>query len=242
MNFARPQNNNVQTKLRNTLPKAELIVALDTPEKSEALKIIDELDGACDFFKIGMELGLRVDDEFIKGLINKGKKIFLDYKYHDIGNTVEKAVKNAADLGVYMLTVHAEQQVLASAAAGAKGSNTKVFGVTVLTSLDDDYAKQYGCSVEELVLRRAAWAHDLGVDGVVASAQEAQTIHTQFPTLSICTPGIRPAGADIGDQKRVTTPQDAVAAGANYLVVGRPITQADEPRQAALDIIEEINK
>lgn len=222
------------------MKKAEIIVALDYPDKNHALAIVDELDGVCDFFKIGMELGLRVDDEFIKSLIKRGKKIFLDYKYHDIGNTVEKAVKNAADLGVYMLTVHAERQVLASAAKGASGTNTKVFGVTVLTSLEQDYADQFGCSVQDLVLRRAGWANELGVNGVVASPHEAALIHSKFPELNICTPGIRPVGSNADDQKRITTPADAVAAGANYLVIGRPITKADNPRQVAEDILKEI--
>lgn len=222
------------------MSKAKIIVALDFPDKNQALKTIDELDGVCNFFKIGMELGLRVDDEFIKSLIAKDKKIFLDYKYHDIGNTVEKAMKNAADLGVYMLTVHAEKQVLEAAAKGAQNTDTKVFGVTVLTSLEQNYADQYSCNLQDLVLRRAAWASELGVNGVVASPHEASIIHTQFPTLEICTPGIRPKGTDAGDQKRITTPADAVAAGANYLVIGRPITKAENPRQAALDIIEEV--
>ena len=218
---------------------AEVIVALDFPDKNQVLSLIDELDGVCEFFKIGMELGLRVDDEFIKSLINRGKKIFLDYKYHDIGNTVEKAVANAAELGVYMLTIHAEQQVLAAASAGARNSDTKVFGVTVLTSLNQSYADQYQLTLEELVLRRATWAHDLGIDGVVASPHEANMIHTQLPTLEICTPGIRPAGSATDDQKRITTPADAVKAGANYLVIGRPITKAENPRQVAADILKE---
>jgi len=223
------------------MAKAQLIIALDFAEKAAALKLIDELDGVCDFFKIGMELGLRVDDEFISGLVKRGKKIFLDYKYHDIGNTVEKAVKNAADLGVYMLTVHAEEQVLQAAVAGAKGTTTKVFGVTVLTSLGEDYAKQYGCSVEELVLRRAGYAAEAGANGVISSPQEAAKIRAKFPELEICTPGIRPAGSDKGDQNRTATPAEAIKAGANYLVVGRPITQAENPKQAALQILAEIN-
>ena len=222
------------------MSKAELIVALDFAEKATALKLIDELDGPCDFFKIGMELGLRVDDEFISRLVKRGKKIFLDYKYHDIGNTVEKAVKNAADLGVYMLTVHAEEQVLEAAVKGAAGTNTKVFGVTVLTSLGADYAKQYGCSVEEIVLRRADYTAKYGANGVISSPQEAAIIRTKFPKLEICTPGIRPAGSDKGDQNRTATPAEAVANGANYLVVGRPITQSKNPRQVALSILEGI--
>lgn len=223
-----------------TNSKDKLIIALDVPHKNDALKLIDELDGVADFFKIGMELGLRVDDEFIIGLIKRGKKIFLDYKYHDIGNTVESAVKNAADLGVFMLTVHAEKQVLTAAVNGAKGTKTKVFGVTVLTSLGEDYATQYGCSVKDLVLRRAAWSHDLGANGVISSPQEISVIRSQFPALEICTPGIRPAGYDKGDQNRVATPSDAIKAGANYLVVGRPITKAPNPRQVAEDILKEL--
>jgi orotidine-5'-phosphate decarboxylase len=222
------------------MSKEKLIVALDVPHKKDALKLIDELDGACDFFKIGMELGLRVDDEFISGLIKRGKKIFLDYKYHDIGNTVESAVKNAADLGVYMLTVHAEKQVLTAAVNGAKNTKTKVFGVTVLTSLGEEYAAQYGLSVKELVLKRAAWAHDLGANGVISSPEEITVIKSQFPALEVCTPGIRPAGADKGDQNRTATPDEAIRAGASYIVVGRPITKAENPRQAALDIIKSL--
>jgi len=222
-----------------TNSKDKLIVALDVSNKNDALKIIDGLDGAADFFKIGMELGLRVDDEFISSLVKRGKKIFLDYKYHDIGNTVEKAVKNAASLGVYMLTVHAEKQVLEAAVKGASG-NTKVFGVTVLTSLGEDYASQYGCSVKDLVLRRADYANDAGADGVISSPLEASIIRTQFPKLQICTPGIRPAGSDKDDQNRTATPAEAIGYGANYIVVGRPITAAANPRQAAQDIIKEL--
>src|ERR1700761_4389481 len=128
--------------------KDKLIIALDVPDKKQALFLIDQLDGVADFFKIGMELGLTVDDEFIKSLVKRGKKIFLDYKYHDIGNTVESAVRNAASLGVYMLTVHGEKQVIEAAVKGKQGSATKVFAVTVLTSLAQDYADQYNCSLK----------------------------------------------------------------------------------------------
>lgn len=223
------------------MTKAELIVALDFAEKATALKLIDELDGVCDFFKIGMELGLRVDDEFIGGLVKRGKKIFLDYKYHDIGNTVEKAVKNAADLGVYMLTVHAEEQVLEAAVRGAKGTNTKIFGVTVLTSLDNSYAMQnYNTPINALVEKRAGWVRKYGANGVICSPLEAGNIKAKFPELEICTPGIRPFGSDAGDQERITTPKQAVAEGANYLVVGRPITQAQNPRQVVEKIISSV--
>ena len=223
-----------------TNSKDKLIVALDVPDKNSALKIIDGLDGVADFFKIGMELGLRVDDEYVSALVKRGKKIFLDYKYHDIGNTVEKAVKNAANLGIYMLTVHAEKQVLKAAVKGKAGTKTKVFGVTVLTSLGEDYASQYGCSVKDLVLRRAAYANDAGADGVISSPLEASIIRTQFPKLQICTPGIRPAGSSKDDQNRTATPAEAIGYGANYIVVGRPITAAANPRQAAQDIIKEL--
>ena len=217
--------------------KDKLIIALDVPHKNDALKLIDELDGVADFFKIGMELGLRVDDEFISGLIKRGKKIFLDYKYHDIGNTVESAVKSAADLGVYMLTVHAERQVLEYAVKGAKNTELKVFGVTVLTSLDESYAEQYRLTLRELVLERARWTQIFGATGVISSPQEITIIRNAYPNLEICTPGIRPAGSDIGDQVRVSTPLEAIRAGASYIVVGRPVTKAKNPRQAALDIL-----
>ncbi len=222
------------------MPKDKLIIALDFPDKKQALSLIDQLDGVADFFKIGMELGLRVDDEFISSLVKKGKRIFLDYKYHDIGHTVESAVRNAAQLGVYMLTVHAERQVLEAAVKGKQGTDTKVFGVTVLTSLGEDYAAQYGRTVKDLVLRRAGYAAQEGADGVIASPLEASIIKTQFPNLEIATPGIRPAGSDKGDQNRVTTPADAIKSGADYIVVGRPITQAQNPRQAAENILNEL--
>jgi orotidine-5'-phosphate decarboxylase len=223
------------------MKKPEIIIALDYPDKAQALALIDELDGVVDFFKIGMELGLRVDDEFISSLVKRGKKIFLDYKYHDIGNTVERAVKNAADLGVYMLTVHAEEQVLEAAVRGATGTKTKVFGVTVLTSLDDAYATQnYNMPINALVEKRAEWVRKYGANGVICSPLEIGNIKTKFPTLEICTPGIRPTGFDKGDQNRIATPAQAIKAGANYLVIGRPITQAQNPRQVAQDIIKEI--
>ena len=224
----------------------KLIIALDFPDKNQALKLIDELDGISVFFKIGMELGLSVDDEFISRLVKRGKKIFLDYKYHDIGNTVEKAVKNAANLGVYMLTVHAEKQVLEAAVKGKANTKTKVFGVTVLTSLGEDYASEYGYSIKDLVLRRAIWAREAGATGVICSPQEISIIHkvsaltNDLPKLEICTPGIRPIGYDKGDQNRIATPSEAIKAGANYIVVGRPITTAANPRQAAEDILAEL--
>lgn len=222
--------------------KDKLIIALDVPDKAKALNLVEQLDGVADFFKIGMELGLCVDDEFIKQLVKRGKKIFLDYKYHDIGNTVENAVKNAARLGIFMLTVHGEKQVITAAVKGKQGSDLKVFAVTVLTSLGDDYAAQYGCSVKDLALRRAGYASEFSADGVISSPHEASIIRSQFPKLLICTPGIRPAGSDKGDQNRITTPADAIRLGANYLVVGRPITQAENPNQAAQAIIKEIEQ
>ena len=221
--------------------KDKLIIALDVPEKKQALDLIDKLDGVADFFKIGMELGLRVDDEFISSLVKRGKKIFLDYKYHDIGNTVESAVASALDLGVYMLTIHGEKQVIEAAVRAKskiKNQKSKIFAVTVLTSLGEDYALQYGCTVKDLVLRRAAYANDFGADGVISSPNEASIIHTQFPRLEICTPGIRPASSDKGDQNRTATPDEAIKQGANYIVVGRPITQAENPVQAAKNILQ----
>lgn len=224
------------------LQSENLIVALDLPDKGKALDLINKLEGTADFFKIGMELGLTIDDEFIKSLVKRGKKIFLDYKYHDIGNTVESAVRNAAKLGIYMLTVHGEKQVIEAAVKGKQGSDLKVFAVTVLTSLGEDYAAQYGCSVKDLVLRRAAYASELGADGVISSPLEASIIRTQFPKLEICTPGIRPAGSDKGDQNRAATPAEAIKNGANYLVVGRPITQSSNPVESAKNILAEISK
>jgi orotidine-5'-phosphate decarboxylase len=224
-------------------PRDRLIVALDAPDPAEAERLVAELGDSVRFYKIGMELayggGLGLAPKFAAA----GKKVFVDLKLHDIPNTVERATAQIARLGAYFLTVHAYPQTMRAAAAGARGTRLKLLAVTVLTSCDDaDLAEAgYALGVRALVARRAAQARAAGVDGLVASASEAAMLRAAVgDSLLLVTPGIRPAGADLGDQKRVATPAQAIADGADYLVVGRPVTQASDPRAAAQRIVAEI--
>jgi orotidine-5'-phosphate decarboxylase len=224
-------------------PRDRLIVALDAPDPAEAERLVAELGDSVRFYKIGMELayggGLGLAPKFAAA----GKKVFVDLKLHDIPNTVERATAQIARLGAYFLTVHAYPQTMRAAAAGARGTRLKLLAVTVLTSCDDaDLAEAgYALGVRALVARRAAQARAAGVDGLVASASEAAMLRATIgDSLLLVTPGIRPAGADVGDQKRVATPAQAIADGADYLVVGRPVTQASDPRAAAEQIVAEI--
>jgi orotidine-5'-phosphate decarboxylase len=220
-----------------------LIVALDAPDPAEAERLVAELGDVVRFYKVGMELAYGGGLPLASKLARAGKKVFVDLKLHDIPNTVERATAQIARLGAYFLTVHAYPQTMRAAAAGARGSGLKLLAVTVLTSCDDaDLAEAgYAFGVSALVARRAAQARDAGVDGLVASASEAAMLRATIgDSLLLVTPGIRPAGAAIGDQKRVATPTQAIADGADYLVVGRPVTQASDPRAAAQQIVAEI--
>jgi len=223
-----------------------LIVALDFDTLEEARRLVGELDGTATFFKIGM--GLQLDpgtNAFIRELIAAGKKVFLDYKYFDIEATVERAVSQASKIGVSFLTVHGNSSVIQAAVRGRGSSSMKVFAVTVLTSLDAGDIKEMGfpCSVEELVLHRASLAVKWGCDGVIASGREAALIRERVgKSLLVVTPGIRPGGYGADDQKRAMTPGQAIEAGADYLVVGRPITAAPNPKQAAAEIVAEIEE
>ena len=220
-----------------------LIVALDAPSVEAAKSWVKALGSSVRFYKIGMELVYAGGLPLARELIDAGKDVFLDLKLHDIPNTVERATRRIAAIGVKFLTVHAYAQTMQAAAAGAEGSPLGVLGVTVLTSSDDADLRHagYALGVSDLVARRAAQALDAGIAGLVASAEEAARIKAIVGTrLKLVTPGIRPPGADIGDQKRVATPAGALKAGADYLVVGRPITQAGDPRAAAEAIIAEM--
>jgi orotidine-5'-phosphate decarboxylase len=223
-----------------------LIVALDFDSLEQARRLVGELDGIANFFKIGM--GLQLDpgtNEFIRELIAAGKKVFLDYKYFDIEATVERAVSKAAKTGVSFLTVHGNSSIIQAAVRGRGAGEMKVFAVTVLTSLDAEDLNEMGfpCSVEELVLHRASQAVKWGCDGVIASGREVALIRDRVgKSLLVVTPGIRPGGYGTDDQKRTMTPKEAIAAGADYLVVGRPITGAPNPKQAAKDILAEIEQ
>lgn len=225
--------------------REKLIVALDVPDVAEARKVVETLDGEVRFFKIGYQLAFAGGLEFARDLKRGGFKVFLDMKLLDIDNTIEKGVTNIAAMGFDMLTVHAYPKTMRAAVKAAEGSGLCLLGVTVLTSMDDAdlAAAGYGASASNLVLARAKDAAAAGMGGIVASAQEAQAIRKEIgPDMALVTPGIRPAGAEIGDQKRVMTPARAIDAGASHLVVGRPIVAASDRKQAAVQILEEMSR
>jgi orotidine-5'-phosphate decarboxylase len=221
--------------------KDRLIVALDVPTVVAAETLVERLGESVSFYKIGYQLGYAGGLPLAEHLVRMGKKVFLDLKLHDIGNTVAHGVESISKLGATFLTVHAYPQTM-KAAVKARGNGLKVLGVTVLTSYDENDLKEAGYTgtVSDLVAKRATQAREIGMDGIVCSAEEAARLRPMVGSLSLVTPGIRPAGADVGDQKRVMTPAKAIAAGANYLVVGRPVVEAADPKKAAEAIVAEI--
>ena len=225
-------------------PRDRLIVALDLPGAQEARDMIVALGESVSFYKIGMELaysGAGLD--IARALATEGKKVFIDLKLHDIPNTVERATRQLATLGATFATVHAYPQTMAAAKRGASGSGLKLLAVTVMTSYDDSDLKAagYAFNVRELIARRARQAQEAGIDGLVMSPEEAEAMRAALgPDIILVTPGVRPAGAAPGDQKRVMTPALAIAAGADHLVVGRPVTEAADPKAAAVSIVAEI--
>jgi orotidine-5'-phosphate decarboxylase len=224
-------------------PRDRLIVALDIASVAEARALVDRIGDAASFYKIGYQLAYAGGFAFAEELIRQGKKVFLDLKLHDIANTVEEGVRSVARIGATFLTVHAYPQTMRAAMAGKAGSNLKILGVTVLTSYDDrDLADAgYAFGTADLVATRAEQAFEIGIDGIVCAATEAQRVRSLLgPDRLIVTPGIRPAGTEAGDQKRIVTPAAAIRAGADHLVVGRPITAAADPRGAAEAIVGEI--
>jgi orotidine-5'-phosphate decarboxylase len=226
-----------------TDPRDRLIVALDLSSVAEAEAMIARLGEAVTFYKIGYQLGFAGGLDFARALAGAGKQVFLDMKLHDIGNTVARGVESVARLGASLLTVHAYPQTMHAAVKARGDSALRILAVTVLTSYDDAdlAAAGYDFTVPELVAERAAQARDIGVDGLVCSAEEAARLRSLVgPGMVLVTPGIRPAGADAGDQKRIMTPAAAIKAGADYLVVGRPILAAPDPRAAAEAIVAEI--
>lgn len=226
--------------------KDRLIVALDMPTLEEAQRLVAKLGEAVTFYKVGLELLFAGGLELARALKAEGKHVFLDMKLLDIGNTVERAVANATELGVDLLTVHGHDlKTLRAAVAGRGKSRLKLLAVTVLTNLTADDLEQQGSSMapSDLVLMRAKLARESGFDGVIASGQEARRIREAIgPGFLIVTPGIRLTGSASDDQERITTPDHAIAAGADYIVVGRPITQADDPRGAAETFIHHIRE
>lgn len=221
-----------------------LIVALDLDTRAEAERLIAELGDAVDFYKIGYQLFYGGDGLALgKALITAGKRVFFDLKLLDIDNTVERGVAAFAQTGASMLTVHAYPQCMRAAVRGAAGSDLTILGVSVLTSMSDADVAEAGFARDTagLVALRAGQARDAGIGGLVCSPLEAEMVrHIVGPRLAIVTPGIRPKGAALGDQKRVMGPADALAAGATHLVVGRPITAAEDPASAAKAILSEM--
>jgi orotidine-5'-phosphate decarboxylase len=220
-----------------------LIVALDVPTISEAEAIVMEIGEAASFYKIGYQLAFAGGLDFAKQLSASGKQVFLDMKLLDIDNTIAKAVENIVKIGVSMLTIHAYPKAMRAAVEAAKGSPLCLLGVTVLTSMDtpDLYDAGYQWDAYGLVIRRAGQARGAGMGGIVCSPEEAAPVRKILgPDMALVTPGIRPAGTDKGDQKRVATPHDAIASGASHLVVGRPITGANDRKAAALEIISQM--
>lgn len=228
----------------NLSPTDRLIVALDVPTVAEARQIIDDLGQSVSFYKIGFQLVLAGGLELAKELKAEGKQVFLDMKLLDIDATIEKSVANVVTLGLDMLTLHAYPKAMRAAVKSVSNSDLCLLGVTVLTSMDDGDLQDAGYinTAQDLVLARAADAKEAGMGGIVCSAQEAGLIRPILgQEMAIVTPGIRPEGADVGDQKRVMTPQKAINAGASHLVVGRPIVGADDRKAAADMIVDQIS-
>ncbi|MCJ2033919.1 orotidine-5'-phosphate decarboxylase [Methylobacterium sp. J-068] len=224
-------------------PRDRLIVALDVASVDEAERLVDRIGDAATFYKIGYRLAYAGGLALVPRLAATGRKVFLDLKLHDIGNTVEEGVRALTDLGATFLTVHAYPQTMRAAVRGRGADGPRILAVTVLTSYDDSDAAEagYALPVAELVARRAAQAAEIGIDGIVCSAAEAQSVRGRIgPDRAIVTPGIRPSGAAAGDQKRVMTPGEARRIGIDHVVVGRPITQAADPRAVAAEIVREM--
>ncbi|HUK49383.1 MAG TPA: orotidine-5'-phosphate decarboxylase [Terriglobales bacterium] len=243
----------------SALAENRLIVALDVSSAAEAQRIVVELGEAVHLYKVGMQLYTAVGPEIVRELVRSGHEVFLDLKYHDIPNTVAAAVREAAQLGAGMLTVHAAggskmlEAAVEAARANARLENgvhahpviPKILAVTVLTSMDQDDLNQTGVpgAVIDQVLRLALVAKKAGCAGVVSSAREAKTLRTKMgDDFLIVTPGVRPAGSEHSDQARVVTPAQAIAAGASHIVVGRPITAAKDPAAAARAIMQEMQQ
>ena len=226
-------------------PRDRMIVALDLPSVDAAEAMIARLGDSVTFYKIGYQLAYAGGLPLIRRLADAGKQVFIDLKLHDIGNTVARGVESIAAHGATFLTVHAYPQTMKAAVDARAGSGLKILAVTVLTSYDDGdlHAAGYRLSVSDLVEARAQQAQVLGIDGIVCSPEEAAALRKIVGhQMSLVTPGIRPAGAATGDQKRIMTPARAIAAGADYLVVGRPVMEAADPKAAADAIQAEITQ
>lgn len=228
--------------------KDRLIIALDVPNSAHAQRLVQTIGDAGTFYKVGLELFTAEGPNIVRELVHSGKKVFLDLKVHEIPNSAAGAVRSAAALGVSMVTVHAsgglKMMQAAQIAALAADHKVTVLAVTVLTSLSEAEVKDIGyrANAADQVLHLAHMARNAGCGGVVASPQEVERLRREIgPEMAIVTPGIRPQGSDIGDQARIATPADALRAGASHLVVGRPITAANDPAAAARTILAEMH-
>ena len=223
----------------------KIIVALDVASKKEALLLVEQLRTQISFFKIGLQLYTAAGPDVVREIAATGAKVFLDLKLHDIPNTVAKAVESAASLDVQMLTIHLSGGGhMVRAAVARRKNNMSILGVTVLTSTDEKALREVGVrsTTEEYVLQLAKLGVEAEIDGLVASAHEIKSLRAEFGgKIKIVVPGIRPSWAETGDQKRVMTPREALEAGADYLVIGRPVTAHKNPREAVEKILEEIN-
>ena len=225
--------------------KDRLIIGLDVPTTNEAENIVSAIGATASFYKIGYQLAFAGGFELARDLITDGNRVFLDMKLLDIDNTVSSAIENIVKMGVTMTTLHAYPKVMRAAVDAVRGSELCLLAVSVLTSMDDGDLKDagYGENTTDLVRKRAHQALEAGIGGMVSSAHEARLIRNIVGnTMSVVTPGIRPQGSDSGDQKRVMTPGQAIAAGASHLVVARPIIGARNPKMAAEQILQEIEK
>ena len=230
------------------MSSSPIIVALDFPNEKEALTLVDQLEPGRCRLKVGKELFTRAGPDFVKKLVKQNFDVFLDLKFHDIPNTVARACQAGADLGIWMINVHAMggRKMLEAAreALPNNGSNPKLIAVTVLTSMCAEDLQEIGLtkSPAEQVKHLASLTNDCGLDGVVCSPQEITLLRETLDTnFELITPGIRPEWSVTGDQKRIMTPSQAMQAGGNYMVIGRPITQADQPMQALEKIEKELN-
>jgi len=234
--------------LSTSTPKHRLAVALDFPSAHAALDLVDRLSGTCSWFKVGMELYYATGNSLIETLRNRGFHVFLDLKLHDIPNTVAGAVRSATQAGASLLTIHAAggpAMMAAAAEAATSPDGPRLLAVTVLTSMDASELAAIGVasSPAEQVLRLAKLAKQCGINGMVCSAEEVGTLRTELGSDALLViPGIRPAGSDVGDQKRIATPAAAIQRGASMLVLGRPITRAADPARAAESILREIKE
>jgi orotidine-5'-phosphate decarboxylase len=219
-----------------------IIIALDVPSANEARALVSSLGVAADFYKVGLELYAAEGMDFVRELKGQGKRVFLDLKLYDIGEQVKRAVKVIASSGADFLTVHAVKPVMEAAVEG-RGDSLKLLAVTVLTSFDEEDVRNDGSALTlaALVEKRVGHAIAAGMNGIVCSSLEVAKVRAMAPNMTLVIPGVRSAGKSTGDQKRVATPADAIVSGADYLVVGRQVTRAEDPRGELLKILDEIH-